>query len=114
MYIYSFNIRNCFKSVLLLVFLQENHGQPIFGVQVNLNCAESDPVVFATAAHNRVNYKHQPLALPPSLLPSSPPPFLPTCIWLKVLTDMCKFSDKKTGRITSLASVTPVQASTTE
>ncbi|KAK7108755.1 hypothetical protein V1264_016430 [Littorina saxatilis] len=36
-------------------FLKENHGQPIFGIQVNLNCSDSDPVIFATAAHNRVS-----------------------------------------------------------
>ncbi|XP_076445382.1 polycomb protein EED-like [Babylonia areolata] len=35
-------------------FLKEDHGQPIFGIQINLNCCDSDPVVFATTAHNRV------------------------------------------------------------
>ena len=34
--------------------LQEDHGQPIFGIQINLNCMDSDPVIFATTAHNRV------------------------------------------------------------
>lgn len=36
-------------------FLKENHGQPIFGIQVNLNCADSDPVIFATAGFNRIS-----------------------------------------------------------
>nr|KAG5708869.1 hypothetical protein BaRGS_009278 [Batillaria attramentaria] len=35
-------------------YLKENHGQPLFGVQINLNCADSDPVIFATVGHNRV------------------------------------------------------------
>ncbi|KAL8585801.1 hypothetical protein ACOMHN_037364 [Nucella lapillus] len=35
-------------------FLKEDHGVPIFGIQVNLNSYDSDPAIFATTAHNRV------------------------------------------------------------
>jgi len=35
-------------------YLKEDHGQPLFGIVVNLNMKDSDPVLFATVGHNRV------------------------------------------------------------
>ncbi|XP_050416872.1 polycomb protein EED [Patella vulgata] len=35
--------------------LHEDHGQPIFGVQINLNAPEQDPLTFATVGNNRVS-----------------------------------------------------------
>ncbi|XP_041354979.1 polycomb protein EED-like [Gigantopelta aegis] len=35
-------------------YLKEDHGHPIFGVVINLNCQEGDPLLFATAGYNRV------------------------------------------------------------
>ncbi|XP_067676757.1 polycomb protein EED-like [Haliotis asinina] len=35
-------------------FLKEDHGQPIFGIQVNMNVRDGEPVMFATTGCNRV------------------------------------------------------------
>ncbi|KAK3097738.1 hypothetical protein FSP39_012662 [Pinctada imbricata] len=35
-------------------FLKEDHGQPIFGIQINEHTKEDEPAMFASVGHNRV------------------------------------------------------------
>lgn len=35
-------------------FVKEDHGQPIFGIDVNKNTKDGEPIVFASVGHNRV------------------------------------------------------------
>ncbi|XP_061176711.1 polycomb protein eed-B-like [Saccostrea echinata] len=35
-------------------FVKEDHGQPIFGIDVNRNTKDGEPIIFASVGHNRV------------------------------------------------------------
>uniref|UniRef100_K1P102 Polycomb protein EED n=1 Tax=Magallana gigas TaxID=29159 RepID=K1P102_MAGGI len=36
-------------------FVKEDHGQPIFGIDVNKNTKDGEPIVFASVGHNRAD-----------------------------------------------------------
>ena len=39
----------------LYISIDENTGQPIFGVQINYNIKDGDPLIFASVGSNRVS-----------------------------------------------------------
>lgn len=47
-------LKKCKLQFKCTNYLKEDHSQPLFGVVINLNMKETDPVLFATVGHNRV------------------------------------------------------------
>ncbi|KAK0053562.1 polycomb protein EED-like isoform X1 [Biomphalaria pfeifferi] len=48
------HLKKCKLQFKCTNYLKEDHGQPLFGIQINLLMKETDPVLFATVGHNRV------------------------------------------------------------
>ena len=50
-----FVFKNKLNFSFVVYILQEDHNQPLFGVQFNWHSKEGDPLVFATVGSNRVS-----------------------------------------------------------
>ncbi|XP_005112534.2 polycomb protein EED [Aplysia californica] len=47
-------LKKCRLQFKCTNYLKEDHGQPLFGIQINQSMKETEPVLFATVGHNRV------------------------------------------------------------